>query len=179
MTRSSTLFLSLAGLLCAASTAGAQPQRPSPPDTTSVTISGKTITISYSRPSMKGRKIFGGLVPYGQVWRTGANEATTFTTSGDLTLGGTLSVPAGTYALFTIPGESEWTVILNKVPKQWGAFSYEKNKAQDLGQIKVKSASLSAPVEQFKMTLSSAGGNGGSLKLEWENTSVSVPFTVK
>src|SRR5688572_2972596 len=82
-------------------------------------IAGKTITVAYSAPSKRGREIMGGLVPYGKVWRTGANAATTLTTSTDLMIGN-LHVPAGTYSLYTIPGEKEWTLIVNKQTGQWG-----------------------------------------------------------
>ena len=115
--------------------------------------------------------------PYGKVWRTGADEATTFTTTGALMFG-SLHVPAGTYALFTIPGEKEWTVILNKVAKTWGAFDYEKNKAQDLGQIKVPVEHLSEPLEQLTISLEAGAGQNGTLKIAWETSRVSVPLMV-
>jgi hypothetical protein len=87
-------------------------------------IDGVGIVIEYGRPSVKGREIWGSLVPYGQVWRTGADEATTITLASDAMIQGG-HLPAGTYALFTIPGEEEWTVIFNKTGKQWGAFRYD------------------------------------------------------
>lgn len=150
----------------------------SPHETVSAEIGGKTITITYGRPYMKGRKIYGELVPFGKVWRTGADEATTFTTTGDLMLG-SLHVPAGTYALFTIPGESEWTVILNKVAKTWGAYDYEKNKAQDLGQTKAKMEKPDAPdVDQLIIAVEPAGEKNGTLVIYWEKTRVTVPVMV-
>ena len=85
------------------------------------------LAVAYSSPGVKGRKIWGEVVPFGQVWRTGANEATTFTSSRDFTFGGT-KVPAGTYSLFTIPAESKWTVVLNANPKTWGSFDYDAAK---------------------------------------------------
>src|SRR5215510_2368501 len=99
----------------------AQGNRVSPHETTDLTLNGKKVTVTYGRPSMKGRKIMGGLVPYGQVWRTGADEATVLTTDADLMIGN-LSVPKGSYSLFTLPSESGWKLIVNKVDKQWGAF---------------------------------------------------------
>ena len=159
--------------------ASAQPKAvlPSPAATASVTVAGGTIDIRYNTPQMRGRKIMGGLVPYGKVWRTGADEATTFTTTGALMFG-SLHVPAGTYALFTIPGEKEWTVILNKVAKTWGAFDYEKNKAQDLGQIKVPVEHLSEPLEQLTISLEAGAGQNGTLKIAWETSRVYVPLMV-
>src|SRR5215831_6865982 len=118
----------LAALTLAAGQQQDKSKRPSPPGTTECTIKGKKVTISYSRPSMKGRKIMGELVPYGQVWRTGANEATTLTTETDLNIGGA-KVPAGTYTLFTLPFAHTWKMIINKQTGQWGT---EYNQDQDL-----------------------------------------------
>ncbi len=159
-------------------TALAQGQkRVSPHEKTSIDLNGKTITIEYGRPYLKGRKAIGGtLVPYGKVWRTGADEATTLTTTGNLDIGG-LTVPAGTYALFTIPGENKWTLILSKNSKQWGAFSYKET--EDLGRVDMTATKLSSPVEQFTITLTPAGANKATLKMAWENTEVSVPVTAK
>jgi hypothetical protein len=149
----------------------------SPHETVTANLNGKTITITYGRPYMKGREIYGGLVPFDKVWRTGADEATTFTTSGDLMLG-SLHVPAGTYALFTIPGATEWTIILNKVAKTWGAYDYEKNKAQDLGQTKAKVEKLAAPVEQLTLAIEPNRGNNATLSIVWAATRVEVPIMV-
>jgi len=171
------VLLPLALLLCTAQPARSQEQRQSPHEKATVTVGGATITVEYGRPYMKGRKIFGGLVPYGKVWRTGADEATTFSTDKDLMLGA-LHVPAGTYALFTIPGEKEWTIILNKVAKTFGAFDYEKNKAQDLGQLKAPVEKLSMPVEQLTISILSKGGHNGTLRIVWADTSVSAPIMV-
>src|SRR5512145_2598141 len=107
------LMSGLGLLLGSAALIQAQRQRVSPHETVSAVIGGKKVTIEYGRPSKKGREIFGKLVPYDQVWRAGADEATTITTEGDLMIG-SLHVPAGTYALFTIPTQSEWTLIVNK-----------------------------------------------------------------
>ena len=127
-----------------------------------------TITIVYGRPSKKGRKIFGGLEGYGKVWRTGADEATTFTTDRDLTVG-TLKVPKGTYSMFTIPGEKEWTLIFNKVVNQWGAFKYDQT--QDLGRTAMKVEKLATPAEQLTISLA-----GSVLRIAWDDTAASVPI---
>ncbi|HEU0185577.1 MAG TPA: DUF2911 domain-containing protein, partial [Blastocatellia bacterium] len=138
----------------------------SPPGTTELTVNGKKITITYGRPSMRGRKIMGGLVPFGQVWRTGANEATALITEADLTIGN-LAIPKGSYSIYTLPSESGWKLIVNKMVNQWGTVYDEK---QDLGRVDMKVGKTSAPVEQFTITLAKSG-NGGVIKLEWENTS--------
>jgi hypothetical protein len=141
-------------------------KRPSPP----ATVTGTNFTIEYSRPSLKGRKAFGELEPYGKVWRTGANEATTFEAKKDLKINGQ-TLPAGTYALFTIPGEQEWTIIFNKTAKQWGAYKYDEK--QDALRVKVKPAKTAAPVEQFTI----AADKAGTVTLAWDNTQAA--FTVK
>ena len=138
---------------------GGQQPPLSPPASTEATINGKRISIKYSAPSMRGRKIMGGLVPYGKVWRTGANAATTLETEANLRIGN-LRVPKGTYTLFTVPGENEWTLIINK---QTGQSGTNYNQEQDLGRITVKPKQTSAPVERFAITLSPSGKNRGQL----------------
>lgn len=147
----------------------------SPPAETSVAINGKQITIKYAAPSMRGRKIFGGLEPYGKVWRAGANAATALHTDADLQIG-SLTVPKGDYTLFVWLDPEQWQLIVNKQTGQWG-LSYDQS--QDLGRVPMKMSKPSAPVETYKMTLAKEGGDSGSLKLEWENTAASVTFTVK
>ena len=147
-------------------------KRPSPPGTAEVTLGGKKITIEYSRPFLKGRKAVGGeLVPYGKVWRTGANEATSLTTEIDLNIGGA-NVPAGKYTLYTLPAEDGWKLIISKQTGQWGTVYDEK---QDLVRIDMKTTQLSAPVEQFTILLEPVNPALAQLSLEWENTQVSVP----
>ncbi len=149
-----------------------QRQRVSPHETVEATIGGKKVSITYGRPYLKGRKAVGGsLVPYGQVWRTGADEATVLTTEADLMIG-SLAVPKGKYALFTLPTETGWKLIVNKTSDQWGAFSYKD--ADDLGRTDMKVGKTASTVEQFTISLT-----GGVLKLEWENTSASVDVKVK
>ena len=126
------LFL-FASIAIVALGATAQPTHPSSPHDT---LSVKNVKVTYGRPYKKGRPVFGSLVPYGKVWRCGADEATTITFAKDGTFGGK-AVKAGTYALFVIPTETKWTIILNGNAKQWGAFDYEKNKSKDVLQADV------------------------------------------
>jgi len=134
----------------------------------------QTITITYGRPVKKGREIFGKLVPYGEVWRTGADEATTIKTTGDLMMG-PLHVVAGEYSLFTIPGEKEWTLVLNKTADQWGAFKYDK--AMDYGRTPMKVSKAAKPVEQLTITLEGKGSDR-TLKIAWDNVVATAPLMV-
>jgi hypothetical protein len=109
------------------------------------------------------------------VWRTGADEATKLTTEADLMIG-SLHVPKGTYSLFTIPGEKEWTLILNKEADQWGAYKYDQSK--DLGRVKMTARKLDKPVEQLTISVESAGGSRGVLKIAWSDLEASVPVMV-
>jgi hypothetical protein len=175
--RVKSIGLLVAGLMVgAAAFVPAQAQgRKSPHETVKATVDGATITIEYGRPSMRGRKIVGELVPYGKVWRTGADEATTLTTDKDLTIG-ELAVPAGKYTLYTLPGEQEWKLIVNKQTGQWGTAYDEK---QDLGRVTLKKGASSSPVEQFTISIDKGASGGGTLKLAWENTELTAPITVK
>jgi len=164
-----TASLTLVVLACA------QDNRPSPPATADVTLAGKQITIKYSRPSMKGRKIMGELVPYGQVWRTGANEATTLVTPVALRIG-TADVPAGQYTLWTLPNQSGWKLIINKQTGQWGT---DYDSAQDLARVDMQKSGLSQPVEQFLISWKKQSDKKADLVLEWETTRVSVPVEAK
>jgi hypothetical protein len=150
----------------------------SPPANTSVTINGKSIAIKYSAPSMRGRKIFNGagaLQPDNTIWRAGANEATALHTDADLDIGG-LAVPKGDYTLFVWLDPQQWKLVVNK---QTGQFGTEYHQEQDLGRVAMTMSKPPAPMETYKMTLSSAGGAKGKLQLEWENVIASVPLTVK
>jgi hypothetical protein len=164
-------------ILAAVLSAQEQPKAPaSPPGTASVSFAdGKTVTINYSRPSVRNRKIFGGLVPYAQIWRTGANSATSLKTDVDLTIGGA-AVPAGSYTLYTIPGETGWKLIINKQTGQWGTDYDEK---QDLAQVDMKVAKNGTPTEQFTISLDKTGGNSATLKLDWADTTASVAIAEK
>ena len=152
----------------------AQMNRVSPHETTELTLNGKKISVTYGRPSMKGRKIVGGLVPFGQVWRTGADEATMLKTDADLTIG-SLALPKGSYSIYTLPSETGWKLIVSKMVNQWGTVYDEK---QDLGRVDMKIGKSPAPVEQFTITLAKSG-SGGVIKLAWENTTASVDFQAK
>ncbi len=146
----------------------------SPPASASITIAGKQINIDYYAPSMHGRKVMGGLVPYGVVWCTGANWATKITTQAPLEMGG-LKLPAGSYSIWTVPNASEWTLIINK---QTGQFHLNYDASLDFGRTKMNLKTLDAPVETFKIDLRSDGGNQGTLALAWEKTEASIPFMV-
>jgi len=148
--------------------------RPSPKATVTQTAGLTDVTILYCRPSVRGRAIWGGLVPYDQVWRTGANEATTITFADDVTIEGT-KLPAGTYGLFTIPGKDEWTVIFNKGAKQWGAYEYKQ--ADDVLRIKVKPQPA---VFQELMTFSfpAVSTESARVALSWENLQVAFTFKI-
>jgi hypothetical protein len=127
------------------------------------------ITITYSRPNVKGRKIFGGINPYGQVWRTGANYATTITFSENVIVEGN-KVPAGTYSLFSIPEKNTWTIILNKTAKQWGAYSYKR--ADDLLRFTVKPIEVKEKRETFTMQFANATTKSNDLYIIWDHTAV-------
>jgi len=129
------------------------------------------ITLTYSRPNTKGRKIFGALEPYGAVWRTGANSATVITFTDEVTIEGN-KVPAGDYALFSIPDANEWTIILNKATKQWGAYEYKQ--ADDFLRFKAKPAKTAALTETFTMQFANVTASAAELVLAWENTSLTL-----
>lgn len=142
----------------------------SPAETVSGKINSATITIHYSSPSLKGRKIFGELVPYGQVWRAGANEATTFETDKAIQVEGK-TLPAGKYSFFLLPEENgTWTAIFNKDPNQWGAFKYEESK--DQLRVNVKTKALAANQEKLVYKI-----NKNGFELDWAKTS--IPVSIK
>ena len=147
----------------------------SPPAETSVSIGGKKISIAYHAPQKHGRTIFGGLVPYGEVWRAGANDATALHTDADLQIK-TLRVPKGDYTLFILPRANSWQLIVNKQTGQWGL---EYHPDRDLGRVPMDLTQSPSLVDAWKMTLSAAGGNKGLLRTEWDKTIASVAFTVQ
>jgi hypothetical protein len=164
----------IASLLAAAAAAQAPAvERSAPRERVELEVAGARLAVEYGRPARAGRPVFGTLVPYGRLWRTGADEATVLKTDADLLVAG-LAVPAGRYALFTIPGEEWWTLVVSRVADQWGAYGYER--AQDLGRARVRPQLLAAPVEQLTLTLAAAGERSALLSLEWETTRVSVPI---
>jgi len=147
---------------------GDDADRPSKNGKTEGTIDGVGVVLEYGRPNVKGRTIWGGLVPYGKVWRTGANEATTITFSADVTVEGE-KLAAGTYGLFTLPGKDEWVVIFNKVANQWGAFEYDAG--QDALRVTVAPQASEENVEAMDFVI-----DGSSVVLRWEK--LTVPFKV-
>jgi len=136
---------------------------------------GKSIKTDYSSPRMKGRKVYGGLVPYGEVWRTGANSATTFVTSSDVVVGGK-SVPAGSYTIFTVPTADKWTLIVNKKTGEWGIpYKYESD---ELARIDMKTSKLPSSVENFTISYAKSGG-GCTMNIDWDTTRASVDIKAK
>src|SRR5579863_772458 len=146
-------------------------KRPSPPAAADCKFhDGKTVHVDYSSPRMKGRKIFGELVPYGKVWRAGANEATTFVTDTNLTVGGT-SVPAGTYTIFTVPNADKWQLVISKKTGEWGT-AYP-GPGEDLARIDMKVSKLPSPLENFTIAFDQSG-SACTLRMDWETTRASV-----
>jgi hypothetical protein len=141
----------------------------SPKETVSGTVGGAKTTIVYCRPSARGRKMLGTKEPYGSVWRTGANEATTIEFDKAVKVEGK-DLPAGKYSLFTIPGETEWTIIFNKVAQQWGAYDYKES--EDVLRVKVPATKSDQFVETFTIS-----PEKDQISLKWENTAVA--FKVK
>ena len=167
------IALAAAELLTASIAFAQEAKKPaSPPATADATLGGKKVTVKYSAPSKRGRAIMGALVPYGKVWRTGANAATTLVTETDLMIG-SLHVPAGTYTLFTLPEEKQWTLIVNKQTGQWGT-NYDP--AKDLGRVKMNLRKAKKPVETFNIAVKPTAGNNGLLTLAWDKTEASVPL---
>jgi hypothetical protein len=163
-------FLLITLSLCASAQKD-KSQRPSPPAQAKCSFSdGKTVTTDYSSPRAKGRKVFGDLVPYGEVWRTGANEATTFVTTANLTIG-SLMIPAGNYTMFTVPQQDKWTLIINKKTGEWGIpYKYQSD---ELGRTDMDVSKTSGPVENFTISFHEMG-TGCHMYLDWENTRATV-----
>ncbi len=153
---------------------GLKMPQPSTPQTISQDFGLGKISVSYSRPNVKGRKIFGALEPYDKVWRTGANSATVVKFTDDIKVEGK-DLPAGEYALFTIPGKTEWTIIFNKGVKEWGAYTYSE--ANDVLRVKVKPIALKEKVETFTIQFANVYDTSAQLQLSWENTLVNVNLT--
>jgi hypothetical protein len=172
---SAFLLLPLVTLACAAGLQAQRSKYTSPPAASSVQIAGKKIGVDYYAPSMHGRRVMGGLVPFGVVWCTGANYATKITTEAPLRVG-SLDLPKGSYSIWTIPGEKEWTLIINK---ETGQFHLNYNPSLDFGRTQMNLKTLTSPVETFRIDLRADGGNQGTLALVWEKTEASIPFTVR
>jgi len=139
------------------------------------TIAGHKITVDYYAPSMHGRKVFGGLVPFDTVWCTGANYATKITSDTALQMGD-LKIPAGSHSIWTIPNPNEWTLIINN---ETGQFHLDYDETSDFGRTKMNIKPLDEPVETFKIEIRADGGNKGMLALDWEKTEAYIPFTVE
>lgn len=150
--------------------------RPSPAASATCDLgNGQTIKTDYSSPRMKGRKIYGELVPFGEVWRTGANDATTFVTSANVEVGGK-NVPAGSYTIFTVPNADKWTLIINKKTGEWGIpYKYESD---ELARVDMKVSKLPSPVENFTISYQKSA-HGCVMKIDWETTSASVDISAK
>ncbi|MFC3811227.1 DUF2911 domain-containing protein [Lacihabitans lacunae] len=160
-----SLFV-LLGFLFVASASFAQKAPASP----TITTESENVKVVYGQPSKKGREIFGSLVPFGQVWRTGANAATEVTFKKDVNFAGT-KVKAGTYSLFTIPSSTEWTVILNSELKQWGAYEYDKIKGKNVAEVKLPVRGTEGVMEKLSITASDS-----QIAIEWDNARVMIPL---
>ena len=175
-----SFFVIISGLVCAAGsfaqTNKVEFPAPSPACTLKQRVGLTDIEIVYSRPGVKGRSIFGGLVPYGAVWRTGANNATKLTFSTAVKLNGA-EIPAGTYALFTIPGEKEWTIIINKGAAQWGAFQYDEK--ADVVRFKATPVQLAETIETFTIEFNGIRDESARLDLIWDKTVVPIKLEVE
>jgi len=172
------ICLALAGILALAPELTAQPAgpkvdfpAPSPACTIKQHVGLTDIEVTYSRPGIKNRKIFGGMVPYGKVWRTGANSATKISFSTPVKLNGT-DIPAGNYELFTIPGEDEWTIIINKAVNQWGAYQYDEN--QDLVRIKTTPMEIGESIETFTIEFNEIRDDSAVMNLVWDHVVVPI-----
>jgi hypothetical protein len=139
---------------------------PSPAVTAQATLNGKQVKINYNAPSVRGRKIMGGLVPFDKVWRTGANPATTLVTAANLKIG-TLNVPAGTYTIYTLPSASQWLLIVNKQTGQWGT---EYDESMDLGRTPMQGKTLPTPQERMSISFEHTTGSSTELHIKWETT---------
>ncbi len=149
-------------------------QRKSPPDSVKANVGNVQLQINYSQPAVRGRKIWGELVPFGEVWRTGANEATVFSTNKDIMVEGQ-KLPAGRYALFSIPQENEWTIIFSNNADQWGAFKYSE--AEDALRLQVTPETISENVENLTFQIASPEEHMADVILEWEK--IRVPIHIR
>ncbi|RZK80651.1 MAG: DUF2911 domain-containing protein [Pedobacter sp.] len=166
------LFLTIALTMSAGLKAqGIKLPQPSTTQTISQAFGLGQVTITYSRPNTKGRKIFGGLEPYGTVWRTGANSATMITLTEAVKIEGK-ELAAGTYGIFTIPGEKEWTLIINKGAKQWGAYEYKES--EDVFRVAVKPTKTASKIETFTIQFADVYETTAKLQLMWENTAINI-----
>lgn len=166
------LLLLATGFTALAQQSGTTTQQTTPLLSPRAFASNKHVSVSYGQPSKRNRVIFGELVPYGQVWRTGANEATEITFRTKMKIAG-VPVDTGTYTFFTIPGEKEWTIILNKQLGQWGAYEYEKHKDKDVVKVNVPVVPLKKMQEKLVYEVSRK-----ALTIKWDKTSVNIPLII-
>lgn len=171
--KKSILTLALALSLGSFSYAQIQTPQPSPSASVSQVVGLAKVSVDYSRPSLKGRKMFGEQLPYGKVWRTGANQATKLTFSEDMLVNGQ-KVPAGSYGLFTIPNQNEWTIILSKDANTFGSFTYKPE--NDVLRFAVKPTKLTTPAEAFTIEFTDFTSTKAMLALRWENVEVKLPL---
>ena len=169
-------LLAIAFTTVAMAQMGGGKAKPSPAASATCDLGGgKSIKTDYSSPRMRGRKIYGDLVPFDKVWRTGANEATTFVPSSDVEVGGK-NVPAGSYTIFTVPTADQWKLIINKKTGEWGIpYKYESD---ELGRVDMKVCKLPSPVEDFTISYVKSG-SGCTMHIDWETTRASVEITAK
>jgi hypothetical protein len=160
------------GLAIAAS--GAGQQRASPHESVTATIDNATVTMTYGRPYMRGRQIFGALVPYGRVWCPGADEATVLDSTRDLQIGG-LRVPAGPHTIWMLPTADAWLLV---VSKEASGFHTRYHAAEDLGRVELRKRALPSPVDQLTFEVRENAAGGGIVAMMWETTEVSASFTV-
>jgi hypothetical protein len=152
-----------------------EPLVPSPRDSAELTLSGKRISVNYGSPSMRGRKIMGSVVPYDEVWRTGANAATVFTIQANLIIGN-VKLPKGSYTLYSLPSTKQWKLIINKQTGQWGTVYNQK---LDIARIQLKKKTLANKVERFVIALERTSDNSGLMKFSWEKTQLSINFRIQ
>ena len=169
----SVVALGAVGIFARRAQIGGRP-RISPHESVSARIDGATVTIVYGRPSMRGRKIFGSLVPYGRVWCPGADEATTLDASRPIRLG-TLDVPPGPHTIWMLPEPRRWTLVVSTEPS---GFHTQYSPSLDMGRVPLKVQALDAPVEQLRFAIVPGPAGGGVISMSWEKTLVSAAFTV-
>lgn len=152
-------------------------RRASPPDSSAVTLGDGAVKVCYGSPRVRGREIFGGLVPYDSPWRLGANEPTTLHTTVPLRVGD-VSVEPGAYALYAIPGREEWTLVVNAAVERWGIPIDEEVRAHDVGSLTVEPSATSETVEALTITLEASGSESGKMVIAWADTRLEVPLSV-
>lgn len=174
MTRRSAILSALSPFV--ARIAAGQEKRVSPHETVSLDLGGKKISISYGRPYLKGRHLGDPMAPYGSVWRLGADEATKLTTTASLSIPHAFTLAPGSYSLFAILQPDRWTMIVNKVADQWGAFSYDQS--QDVGRFDLPVKHLSQPVEEFTISLAKSAADIARATFAWDRASVSTDLKI-